>query len=842
MVFMFTNQMSTIESTVTRLLVATKQLLESLTQWARGEASEQDVSDVYVTLGNEFNVACRAFLNVGVEVTDLGDVPQALRVILEKALSEDASQENLDRYLPSIREIIVNLLRQLKQKQGMIRAQHGNRMVPRGSVVPGNGGKISSRSESLPGGASRQTQSYSKQPPLPQLPPQQAQQPVPSPSGAPSGAVPPSPPHQRRQSEAESELGSQSNRSGSSVNAIPESAAPPISPRKDNALLALQKGEALERRASRRFSAYQFAKLTNGSPSSKESLVPDLPPLPGGVRSSLLPTKASHESSPPEIVSSTTVVDDSSFKSTPSPGATSSPQSSAKREPDSVGEIPIYLQIGRKVKRVTVKREDLTLPALRLLFIDKFAYNPGAENFPDIYIQDPQSGIRYELDDSTFADVHSGSLLSLNGEAVDEIKKHISDSMEKLTLYVVQLNDKMEQNSVSIQHLREEQQQQQQQLAAAATAAASAPSPVRSASVRNDGPVSTASLKHIDDLRKDIAVVRQVSSHSLDGLKSQVAALLKKAKMLHTNPHLLTPGGTTRAFMEACHKKLSVDSDRLLTSVDDLQDVIEALRKDVAQRGVRHSAKQLDSVSKELVVAQKELEQMEAYIISEKPGWKKIWERELDTICEEQQFFKLQEELVSDLKDDLKKAQETFSLVEMCSNEQVKSNGSIRKVNPIISAPVEGIVHVKDAVLSEVQALQPNHDRRVEAIERAEKLRKKELERRGQGEFADELEEFVVESKLKKSGGVEETERRRMLREQKVKEDSLKSEAEAKELRRLERQRKREEARRLEEEQSEEEDESEEEEDEDDEEEEGLDAERSNDEIFESPDEETSAH
>lgn len=60
--------MSTIESTVTRLLVATKQLLESLTQWARGDATEQDVSDVYVNLGNEFNVACRAFLSAGVEV------------------------------------------------------------------------------------------------------------------------------------------------------------------------------------------------------------------------------------------------------------------------------------------------------------------------------------------------------------------------------------------------------------------------------------------------------------------------------------------------------------------------------------------------------------------------------------------------------------------------------------------------------------------------------------------------------------------------------------------------------------------------------------------------------
>ena len=44
--------MSTIESSVTRLLVSTKHLLESLTQWARQEADDKFVSDAYVKLGN----------------------------------------------------------------------------------------------------------------------------------------------------------------------------------------------------------------------------------------------------------------------------------------------------------------------------------------------------------------------------------------------------------------------------------------------------------------------------------------------------------------------------------------------------------------------------------------------------------------------------------------------------------------------------------------------------------------------------------------------------------------------------------------------------------------------
>ena len=68
-------QIAQIEKSVTHLLVATKQLLETLTQWSRKQAQEEEVSDVYVRLGYEFNLACRAFNSIGVETADLGPVP-----------------------------------------------------------------------------------------------------------------------------------------------------------------------------------------------------------------------------------------------------------------------------------------------------------------------------------------------------------------------------------------------------------------------------------------------------------------------------------------------------------------------------------------------------------------------------------------------------------------------------------------------------------------------------------------------------------------------------------------------------------------------------------------------
>ena len=95
---------------------------------------------------------------------------------------------------------------------------------------------------------------------------------------------------------------------------------------------------------------------------------------------------------------------------------------------------------------------DLSFPSLRMLFVDKFAYNPGQEVFPAIYIRDPSSGVQYELEDTD--EVNDRCLLSLNIErkylstssvvaspidlslvslALDQIKQHLDLQLSSLT-------------------------------------------------------------------------------------------------------------------------------------------------------------------------------------------------------------------------------------------------------------------------------------------------------------------------------------------------------------------------------------------------------------------------
>lgn len=73
--------------------------------------------------------------------------------------------------------------------------------------------------------------------------------------------------------------------------------------------------------------------------------------------------------------------------------------------------ISVYLQIGRDVKKVKL---DLipTVALLRVQFIERFQYNPGQADFPDIYLRDPVIGVQYELEDMN--EVKNGSVLSLN--------------------------------------------------------------------------------------------------------------------------------------------------------------------------------------------------------------------------------------------------------------------------------------------------------------------------------------------------------------------------------------------------------------------------------------------
>lgn len=853
-------------------------------------------------LGYEFNIACRAFTSINVDITDLGNVPELLRHILESTLSQEASVESLEKYLPRIRDIIINLLHGLKRKQQKLRqkqtrdsaSSNGDQSLPRnssiGSVTSANTGlstlidqgiannnyqsdngtdvrenpggsdanippRMSSSTnrkglparprsrESLSSGGS--TMSSSTMQSMPILPPYPGEE-----------APLPAPP------QAEPEL-----------ERFPP---PPVPSKQQNPLAALQRGGDLERRASRRYSAYQISKHLGGSQS-----IPMLPPaqnspIPNRGRndaresmravqnrtdqrhvrqqSTRIQTDVSPARVPSRIVEegsnapefappADAPADDSPMAKTPedkirqsvdfeTPSATlqgppsdalpmlsepakkdeehpeppkhQEPTTSAYPESSSTStvrpqsqqrqhftpepspppgkELTLFLQYKTKVKKFVLQDgfNELSLARLQLAFMDKFSWNTHSTgvDLPEIYIQDPVSGVRHELED--LSDIKDRSVLVLNFEVLDEVKRHIDEGLGGIRRVVEGVKNAVDDQQAAIQRVSDRQQDAAKEIARLATAPpvsnVTSSRTARTTGFTASKMASEAQLTEIQSLKRDLAVIRQTYSNFQSEIQDSMTTIRNKASSVKAEaakaliPKLDDESG--RAYVNEKRKNLNAEYDNLVGQVDDLQDLIEELRKDVVTRGVRPLPRQLETAAKDLAQATMGLKKIRAAVERESPLFTKVWERELVQVADDQEAMKQQRQLNEDLHTDLEEVAEVLALVEQATKEQMKDAPGAN-TNRNLSATLRHVIaadpaEAKEGVLGQVRALQPNHESRLEAIERAEKQRQKDLESRRGGEFQKELGAFVEEGKLKKAGGFEEVERARKAKDERI--------------------------------------------------------------------------
>lgn len=135
---------------------------------------------------------------------------------------------------------------------------------------------------------------------------------------------------------------------------------------------------------------------------------PPVPPLPPPTQAQTKSPSLQPQPLPPAEVAPEPVAARVSAVS-----AASAAESDSSSTAAPTGPFAVFLQVGREVKKVMIE-PGLSLSMLRVLFVDKFAYSPGQDNFPAIYIRDPSSGVQYELEDVD--EVKEKVLLSLNIE------------------------------------------------------------------------------------------------------------------------------------------------------------------------------------------------------------------------------------------------------------------------------------------------------------------------------------------------------------------------------------------------------------------------------------------
>ena len=77
----------------------------------------------------------------------------------------------------------------------------------------------------------------------------------------------------------------------------------------------------------------------------------------------------------------------------------------------------MFLEFGSSVRKAFVSLAEMSLQSFRLLFVEKFQFNPGAEAFPDILVTDRETGVRYVLEEGV-QNITEGTMLTLNVEGL----------------------------------------------------------------------------------------------------------------------------------------------------------------------------------------------------------------------------------------------------------------------------------------------------------------------------------------------------------------------------------------------------------------------------------------
>ncbi|KAF9563985.1 AIP3-domain-containing protein [Agrocybe pediades] len=613
----------------------------------------------------------------------------------------------------------------------------------------------------------------------------------------------------------------------------------PPPPAVAKSLAALKSDVHLERRASKRFSIYNISKMTGATTTRERSVrgaasnpnrrslaatgnltpndlavlteVDDEEPASVDKQEHTLRRKISRSNTPdgkrvPVVPPLPTTP---SRSPEPTSLAADSSALSQNQTPSDPSKITIFLQLGREVKKVVVDRA-ISFASLRVLFVDKFSYNPGLDNFPAIYIRDPASGVQYELEDTD--DVKEKCLISLNIEPLDQIKQHIDAQISNLSNDIKELRSTVTSNNRQSFHPPEIVAQPlgestpaprptdgQFHHVARRLSRFMGGTPPSFLQLQNQSPMPNSmqsisthmtgqslqpqmtggsvlseytsrvvtdlktQFDEVQNLRRDLGIMRQLYTEFMKSTKESLGTLRTQTQSVKQLAN--SKIGGAREYIDTGKKKLDTRSQNVLTEVERLQDIVEGMKDDVIKRHVTPNAILFRNIKKDIDQVATELGSLSEHINTIKPMWKKTWEEELQNIVEEQQFLTHQEEFLSDLQEDYKAMAEVYGHVEKVITLR-KPNGTGKTRSKAFIPPPRDEMGPDGGlsnVMLEIRNASVDPDRRLKAIEASQKNREKELASRSD-EMQVEIQDFVSQKKLRMTGGAEEAERVRQKR------------------------------------------------------------------------------
>ncbi|KAJ2002741.1 Bud site selection protein 6, partial [Coemansia thaxteri] len=261
-----------------------------------------------------------------------------------------------------------------------------------------------------------------------------------------------------------------------------------------------------------------------------------------------------------------------------------------------------------------------------------------------------------------------------------------------------------------------------------------------------------------------------------------VAQLEKLQSAVSRHPNVL------RVRIEEGKDMLKNEYRLLNTRFEDVHALVQEMRKDVAQRGSTPSSQLMRKANTELKGIETGSERLVAFINETRSDWKRTWEEELQNILKEQGFVKDVEQMLGELLDDTQHLNDVTDKLDKIIDLKLRERAKDDYVPPAATKFID-VVSPDDApdakkdFLMQISCVDVDHQRRLDALKSAERLRQTELAAKV-NEFDEELSDFVTQRKLRKTGGTQELERRRAEKEVEVMKEMLKSVEEAEQARR----------------------------------------------------------
>ncbi|KAJ1963837.1 Bud site selection protein 6 [Dipsacomyces acuminosporus] len=491
---------------------------------------------------------------------------------------------------------------------------------------------------------------------------------------------------------------------------------------------------------------------------------------------------------------------------------------------DKRSEKHVYLQLGDDLKRVSLTDQP-TQTTLINLFIEKYRERLAEESdvLPSIYIKDSDTGVFYELEDTS--EVVNGSVLSwrtkpLNsveaearvaGEStadgpkaspnpeIESLAAMVKSLAETVSLLPAQFKNELAEAIKEVKTHTDEairsarSQAQRQSTDVAMKEDADQGSGPESRAIARSASLPPHSADELDAVRRRLekaevalSVERQARREAEEKANAEkeelVAAMEKLGKDVSSHPNIL------RVRIEEGKRMLKDEYRALNSRFEDTHTMVQEMRKDVTQRGSIPSAHMLRKASGELKSIDAGTNKLIKFINDTRADWKLTWEEELQNILKEQSFVKDVEQMLGELLDDTQHLEDVLGKLDQVVDLKVKERSRDSYV-PAAATKFLDVVSADDAreakqdFLMQITCVDVDHERRLGALKAAEKLRQQELATKVD-EFEAELADFVGQRRLRKTGGTEELERRRAEKEVEVMKDMLKSVEEAERARR----------------------------------------------------------